>query len=214
MLLARYVDRHGCAQGRTRRAARRADQMAEEHPGPAHRSAGRRRRNREAAAAADWQGWWCRPTARGDRQGLRWSTPPDRLGLFVGQACRRPPPPGVVARQCFAVMLVAAEASGDQLGAGLAAALRATTRRELSFVGVADHGDGGRIDSRSTSPNSSISRTTWEGLKAYPRVVRLADRTAALAVRGRPDVAILIDSWGFNLRVAAPPAPGGRTCCW
>ncbi|MEO8113168.1 MAG: lipid-A-disaccharide synthase, partial [Phenylobacterium sp.] len=37
---------------------------------------------------------------------------------------------------------------------------------------------------------------------AYPRVVRRADETAALAVREKPDVAVLIDSWGFTLRVA------------
>lgn len=41
-----------------------------------------------------------------------------------------------------------------------------------------------------------------EGLMAYPRVVRLANRTAVLAKREQPDVVILIDSWGFNLRVA------------
>jgi lipid-A-disaccharide synthase len=33
-------------------------------------------------------------------------------------------------------------------------------------------------------------------------VVRRADETAALAARERPDAAVLIDSWGFTLRVA------------
>jgi lipid-A-disaccharide synthase len=37
---------------------------------------------------------------------------------------------------------------------------------------------------------------------AYPRVVRRADETAAIAAREKPDVAVLIDSWGFTLRVA------------
>jgi lipid-A-disaccharide synthase len=41
-----------------------------------------------------------------------------------------------------------------------------------------------------------------EGLIAYPRVVKRADQTAALALHERPDVAVLIDSWGFTLRVA------------
>ncbi|MBS0333606.1 MAG: lipid-A-disaccharide synthase, partial [Proteobacteria bacterium] len=41
-----------------------------------------------------------------------------------------------------------------------------------------------------------------EGLLAYPRVVRRADETAAIAARETPDVAVLIDSWGFTLRVA------------
>jgi lipid-A-disaccharide synthase len=37
---------------------------------------------------------------------------------------------------------------------------------------------------------------------AYPKVVKRADETAALAAREKPDVAVLIDSWGFTLRVA------------
>jgi lipid-A-disaccharide synthase len=41
-----------------------------------------------------------------------------------------------------------------------------------------------------------------EGLLAYRRVVARADQTAALAAREKPDIAILIDSWGFTLRVA------------
>jgi lipid-A-disaccharide synthase len=41
-----------------------------------------------------------------------------------------------------------------------------------------------------------------EGLLAYPRIVRRADETAAVALREKPDVAVLIDSWGFTLRVA------------
>jgi len=41
-----------------------------------------------------------------------------------------------------------------------------------------------------------------EGLLAYPKVVRRADQTAAVAAREQPDVAVLIDSWGFTLRVA------------
>jgi lipid-A-disaccharide synthase len=41
-----------------------------------------------------------------------------------------------------------------------------------------------------------------EGLMAYPRVRRRAVETAELAVREAPDVAVLIDSWGFTLRVA------------
>jgi lipid-A-disaccharide synthase len=41
-----------------------------------------------------------------------------------------------------------------------------------------------------------------EGLMAYPRVVKRADETAAIAAREKPDVAVLIDSWGFTLRVA------------
>jgi len=42
----------------------------------------------------------------------------------------------------------------------------------------------------------------FEGLLAYPRIVRRADETAAIAAREKPDVVVLIDSWGFTLRVA------------
>ena len=50
---------------------------------------------------------------------------------------------------------------------------------------------------------------------AYPRVVRRADETAALARREKPDVAVLIDSWGFTLRVAQRlRAARSRACRW
>ncbi len=42
----------------------------------------------------------------------------------------------------------------------------------------------------------------FDGLRAYPTVRRLAFRTAELAAIEKPDAAVLIDSWGFNLRVA------------
>jgi lipid-A-disaccharide synthase len=41
-----------------------------------------------------------------------------------------------------------------------------------------------------------------EALQAYPRVMRRIAQTAELAARERPDVAVLIDSWGFNVRLA------------
>lgn len=41
-----------------------------------------------------------------------------------------------------------------------------------------------------------------DGLKAYPRVVRLADTATDAVVAFAPDTVVLIDSWGFTLRVA------------
>ena len=100
------------------------------------------------------------------------------------------------------IMLVAAEASGDQLGAGLAAALKRRLGEKVRFVGVGGPAMAGQgVESPFDIAQLSILGLV-EGLKAYPRVVRLADATAALAVRERPDIAVLIDSWGFNLRVA------------
>jgi lipid-A-disaccharide synthase len=101
------------------------------------------------------------------------------------------------------VMLVAAEASGDERGAGLARALKRRLGEGVRFVGVG----GERMAAEGVASPFDITQLSilglLEGLLAYPRVVRRADDTAALAARERPDVAVLIDSWGFTLRVAA-----------
>jgi lipid-A-disaccharide synthase len=104
--------------------------------------------------------------------------------------------------KALCIMLVAAEASGDALGAGLMRALRRRLGEGVRFVGVG----GARMQAeglQSPFDISDLSILGWaEGLKAYPRVVKRADETAALAARERPDAAVLIDSWGFTLRVA------------
>lgn len=100
------------------------------------------------------------------------------------------------------VMLVAAEASGDDRGAGLARALKRRLGHGVRLVGVG--GDRMRaegIDSPFDIAELSIFGL-FEGLLAYRKVVRLADATAALAAEAKPDLAVLIDSWGFTLRVA------------
>lgn len=101
------------------------------------------------------------------------------------------------------VMLVAAEASGDALGAGLARALRqALGAAGVEFVGVG----GPRMAEEGVQSPFDIAELSIlglvEGLRAYPKVVARADETAALAAATRPEVAVLIDSWGFTLRVA------------
>lgn len=99
------------------------------------------------------------------------------------------------------VLLVAAEASGDALGAGLARALRARLPG-VRFVGVGGAGMAAEgVESPFDIAQLSIVGV-FEGVMAYPRVLRLADETARLAAREKPDVAVLIDSWGFTLRVA------------
>jgi lipid-A-disaccharide synthase len=102
----------------------------------------------------------------------------------------------------WCIMLVAAEASGDALGAGLMRALRRRLGEGVRFVGVG----GARMEAeglKSAFDISDLSILGWaEGLKAYPRVVARADETAALAAREKPDAAVLIDSWGFTMRVA------------
>ncbi len=99
------------------------------------------------------------------------------------------------------IMLVAAEASGDALGAGLAKALKARDPG-VDFVGVG----GPKMAAEGVMSPFDIAELSilgWlEGLRAYKRVkARVAD-TVALAVRERPDAVVLIDSWGFTIRVA------------
>ncbi len=101
------------------------------------------------------------------------------------------------------LLLTAGEASGDRLGAGLIRALRRKLDgRDLQLMGV-----GGRLmaeeglDSLFDMSDLSVLGL-FEGVRAFPRIVRRADDVAALARRERPDLAVLIDSWGFSLRVA------------
>ena len=100
------------------------------------------------------------------------------------------------------IMLVAAEASGDSLGAGLMQALRRRLGAGVRFVGVG----GARMAAEGLQSPFDIAELSilgWaEGLKAYPRVIARADETAALAAREKPVAAVLIDSWGFTMRVA------------
>jgi len=99
-------------------------------------------------------------------------------------------------------MLVAAEPSGDSLGAALAATLRARLGENLRLIGV-----GGPLMARQgvESPFDILALSVLgviDALAAYPLVRKRAREVGELAAREKPDVAVLIDSWGFNLRVA------------
>lgn len=100
------------------------------------------------------------------------------------------------------IMLVAAEASGDALGGGLARALKARLGEGAVFVGVG----GPKMAAEGVVSPFDIAELSilgWiEGLKAYGTVKRRVADTVALAVRERPDAVVLIDSWGFTIRVA------------
>ena len=100
------------------------------------------------------------------------------------------------------IMLVAAEASGDALGAGLGVALRARLGADVVFVGVG----GPRMAEQGVESPFDIAELSihgWlEGLKAYELVKQRVADTVALGVAERPDAVVLIDSWGFTIRVA------------
>ncbi len=100
-------------------------------------------------------------------------------------------------------MLVAAEASGDMLGAGLIAQLRAQAPHiDWTFVGIG----GARMRDAGVHSPFDISELSilglLEGVKAYPRVMKRVRETTAFAQAEKPDAVVLIDSWGFTLRVA------------
>ena len=100
------------------------------------------------------------------------------------------------------IMLVAAEASGDVLGAGLIQALKARRGDQVSFVGVG----GPRMAELGVQSPFDISELSIvgviEALMAYGRVKKRVAETLALAKAEKPDAVILIDSWGFTIRVA------------
>ena len=111
------------------------------------------------------------------------------------------PPDAPLARR--KLMLVAAEASGDALGAGLMAQLRVQAPdTDWSFVGIG----GARMAEQGVESPFDIAQLSIlglvEGLKALPRVKARVRDTVALAVREKPDAVVLIDSWGFMLRAA------------
>ena len=100
------------------------------------------------------------------------------------------------------VMLVAAEASGDDRGAGLARALKRRLGETVRLVGVG----GERMAEEGIESPFNIAEISIlglvEGLLAYRRIVRRVNDTIALSERENPDVVVLIESWGFTLRVA------------
>ncbi len=99
------------------------------------------------------------------------------------------------------LFFVAAEPSGDLLAAEVIDAIRCQNDGvEISGIGgdeMRGRGVGSEID---TSPLSILG--FFEGVKAYKDVVRLADLAAAEIVAANPRAVVLVDSWGFMLRVA------------
>jgi lipid-A-disaccharide synthase len=104
------------------------------------------------------------------------------------------------------VMMVAVEASADVLGASLAGALRARLGGDLRLVGVGGPKLAGEGLASLFDPSALAVVGAFNALGAYPEVLRRARQVAELARAGsageRLDGAVLIDAWGFNLRVA------------
>ena len=100
------------------------------------------------------------------------------------------------------IFIVAAEKSGDELGAKLAMALKNAHEGgvNLSAIGGAALGAQGLTSPIDISPLSILGFT--EGLKAYPIIIDRVRQATELIMDANPDAVILIDSWGFMIRVA------------
>ena len=104
-------------------------------------------------------------------------------------------------RPC-SIYLVAAEESGDALGASLARALRAREGSRLSLSGV-----GGRaMAAAGINSPFQIDELSIFGLTAIPRrlplILRRIRETADAIIAARPNAVVIIDSPDFTHRVA------------
>ena len=110
--------------------------------------------------------------------------------------------PGPPRTDTLAVFLVAAEESGDRLGAALMDALVDRHPGALKFSGV-----GGRaMKAAGLDSLFPIEEVPTMGLASIPRrlaaILRRIRETAAAAIAARPDVLVIIDSPDFTHRVA------------
>jgi lipid-A-disaccharide synthase len=98
-------------------------------------------------------------------------------------------------------LIIAGEASGDTLAAELVQALRRVT--DWRFIGA------GGPKMKTAGVDLSVDLTAhavvglWEVIKHYPELRQLFNQLIDLALRELPDVIILVDYPGFNLRYVA-----------
>lgn len=99
------------------------------------------------------------------------------------------------------IFFVAAEASGDLLAREVIDAIR-LTRPETMIAGIggAEMAAAGIVSPIDVSALSILGFV--EGLRAYGDVLRLADEAAEAILRAEPRIVVLVDSWGFMLRLA------------
>ncbi|HEX5777739.1 MAG TPA: lipid-A-disaccharide synthase [Xanthobacteraceae bacterium] len=114
-----------------------------------------------------------------------------RSGRGVGEAAKP-----------LSVLIVAGEASGDQLGAPLMAALRERLSGQVQFRGVG----GSTMQAQGLQCLFPMEDLTAIGidqvLRKLPTILRRMRELVATAAAEKPDLAILIDSPDFNLRLA------------
>ena len=114
-------------------------------------------------------------------------------------------------RRTLHVMLVAGEASGDALGAGLMVALQASAGGTVRFTGIG----GPLMEARGLVSLFPMQELSLMGIaEVLPKVRHLARRlreTEDHALASGPDAIVTIDSPGFNFRLAKRLKPQGLT---
>ncbi|MBM3506305.1 MAG: lipid-A-disaccharide synthase [Alphaproteobacteria bacterium] len=117
----------------------------------------------------------------------------------------------VRARRSLHIMVVAGEASGDALGAGLMAALKSLTAGAVRFTGVG----GPAMEAQGLASLFPMQELSLMGIaEVLPKVRHLARRlreTEDHALGSGPDAVVTIDSPGFNFRLARRLKPQGLT---
>ena len=99
------------------------------------------------------------------------------------------------------LIFVSAEPSGDDLSVAVIRSLR----NKLPDIDIKAIG-GSALESVGLSSPLDVSPLSvlglFEGLKVYPQVVKLDDAAADFIIDSAPKAVVLVDSWGFMLRVA------------
>lgn len=99
------------------------------------------------------------------------------------------------------VYIVAVENSADHLGAELTQHIRAKTS-DVNVLGIG----GSALTAQGIESEIDISGLAIlgfvEGLKSYPMILDRVRAAVESVMSHRPDAVILIDSWGFMIRVA------------
>ena len=100
------------------------------------------------------------------------------------------------------IFLVAVEPSGDALGAELITALRSACGNDVEIAGVG----GYNMEALGLKSAIDISGLAilglLDGLKSYGTILKRVNETVDAAIKFGADAVVLIDSWGFMIRVA------------
>ncbi|MBT5709249.1 lipid-A-disaccharide synthase [bacterium] len=102
------------------------------------------------------------------------------------------------------IMVIAGEPSGDSLAAGLVSAIRTQLEGSIApqFFGLG----GPKLRHAGVELVEEMTQHTvfglFEALRKYGRFKKIFDRALAEAKRRQPDLVILVDFGGFNLRFA------------